>query len=577
MIETRFKNSRSALLRTFHFLWANAAWVVILAAILIIAGVNLIAPHALPEDPARRLDSLREARLAAEAEPVYRELLAADPLNLELHFAYIQNHFDIPSVKSQGKADPSLVAFYRGLAEEPITRDVGLFGLGLVQARQNDFNQALAYFRQVNGKNIKYVNLWTGKAYLELEKERLAEMYFRREIKAGGDIEGAVSSLLSLYLEQNQLEKLKAVKEDPQLAPFIDFKYQRRLALKTGELSTYLRFTFLSPVQRLAFEAILSALLVGSVWFIYLRRIDVFHEEPLILSVGMLAGGALSALLSLIFSDGLNVLLPLSFGRGWPSDLVFSVLHIGLVEETAKFLPVLLILPLFRRPKEPFDLVFYGGLSALGFATLENAFYFTRHGIGITASRFVFSTIMHMSMTGIVSYAYARARFIRPGRLLPALLGGLGASALVHGLFDFFLMGALSRFSGFSIFILLLTAREFYRSIRTTLNFSPFFDETRSALPRLTNYGLLCSATAVLFVLVFLFNHFTSSTEIANMQLSTLALIALPAVLAVYTSLGKLRLDRGQIVPFLSFSLAKSINSKVKAGWKWNVRAGEAG
>jgi len=577
MIDTRVPSTGRFLSRVSRFIWANPACVVILGALLIIGGVNLFAPHTLPEDPARRLDSLLGARMPAEAEPVYRELLAADPLNLELHYAHIQNHFEIAAVKNQGRADPALVAYYVALAAEPGTRDVGSFGLGLIQARQKDFSQALVYYRQVADRSLKYLSLSTGKAYLELENTRLAEAYFRREIKSGGDITGAVSGLLSLYLNQNQVEKLRALMKDPQVAPFIDLKYQRKLALKTGELSTYLRFTFLSPVQRLSFEAILSALLVCAVWFVYLRRIDVFAEEPLHLPFAMLAAGALSALVSLIFSDSLNELLPLSLGHGWVNDLTFSILHIGLVEETAKFLPVLLILPLARRPREPFDLVFFGSLSALGFATLENALYFSQHGIGITASRFVFSTVMHMSMTGIVSYAYARARFIRPGRLIPALLSGLAAGALVHGMFDFFLLGPLTRFSGLSILVLLLAAREYYRMIRTTLNFSPFFSETRSASSRLNNCGLLFSATAAFFVLVFLFNHFTSSTEIANKQLSSLALISLPAILAVYTSLGSLKLAREQFVPVMRLPFVNRISALRGTGKYWNTSPGEIG
>jgi hypothetical protein len=182
-----------------------------------------------------------------------------------------------------------------------------------------------------------------------------------------------------------------------------------------------------------------------------------------------------------------------------------------------------------------------------------------------------------MCMTGIVSYAYARARYIRPGRLALALLAGLGTSALVHGLFDFFLLSVYGRFPGFSIFVLLITAREFYRTIQTSLNFSPYFDEVQAASSRLNNYGLLFASTAAFFALVFLFHNFTSSTDIANKQLASLALISLPAVLAIYTSLGRLYLTRGQVVPFMKLSLVHRMSERWSAGRRWNIRPGEIG
>jgi protease PrsW len=567
--------SNTCAYRIAGFFYRRTAWIVILAAALVVGGVNLFAPRALPEDPAKRLESLLGAKMPLEAEAVYRELLAADPQNLELHYGFIRNHFDIPAAKKQSDTDEAFIGFYHRLAEDPETRNVGMFGLGLIKAKQKDFNQALTWYRQVSNRKMKWLNLATGKAYLELMKEEQAERYFRKEIQSGGDLPGAVSGLLAIYIRQNQDDKLQALKEDPQLAPFIELKYQRKLALKYGQVSTYLRHTFFSPMERLSAEAVLCALLICAVWLTYLRRIDIFAEEPFYLPLAMLTAGAVSALVSLIFSDSLNALLPLSMGQGWAKDLAYSIFYIGLVEETVKILPVLLILPLARRPREPFDLVFFASLSALGFATLENALYFSRHGIGITASRFVFSTIMHMSMTGIAVYAYARARMVLPKRIIPALLSGLAAGAIVHGLFDFFLLGPFTRFSGLSIFILLLASREYYRMVRTTLNLSPFFNQEQAASPRLVNYGLLFSSAALFFMVVFLFHNFSSSTEIANKQLSSLVMISSPAILAVYTSLGRLHLAQGEIVQFLKIPFRKKAlpDQEIHSMWIQNNAA----
>lgn len=76
----------------------------------------------------------------------------------------------------------------------------------------------------------------------------------------------------------------------------------------------------------------------------------------------------------------------------------------------------------------------YGSLSALGFATLENAHYFGRLGLGIVFWRFLLSTVLHMALTSIPCYAWAYAAHVRRrGSALLPVLGGLAAAALLHG------------------------------------------------------------------------------------------------------------------------------------------------
>jgi hypothetical protein len=221
------------------------------------------------------------------------------------------------------------------------------------------------------------------------------------------------------------------------------------------------------------------------------------------------------------------------------------------VEEVVKFLPVLVILNMMHRVSEPFDLVVYGSCSALGFATLENALYFSRYGLEIAFFRFFFSTLMHLSMTSIICYTWAKARFIFHENNMLALLRGLLVAATIHGLFDFFVLNPTSGQYALGMAIAFVMAREYYRMLRNLLNFSPFFNEDLASSRGLKNNQLLLSAGLILLLIAFLYSNFEFSTEIARSRTLHIGIFALPTMTAVIIPLGKLGLTKGRFNPFL--------------------------
>jgi hypothetical protein len=134
-----------------------------------------------------------------------------------------------------------------------------------------------------------------------------------------------------------------------------------------------------------------------------------------------------------------------------------------------------------------------------------------------------------------------------------ALLAGLLLAASVHGLFDFFLMGTLSKLTALSFALTVILAREYHRMLRNTLNFSPHFSELLANSCRLKNFELFFSATLVTLTIVYLYYNFDYSTDIANQQLLNSSLTSLPAFIAVFGSLGKLSLEKGRLLPLNIF------------------------
>jgi RsiW-degrading membrane proteinase PrsW (M82 family) len=88
---------------------------------------------------------------------------------------------------------------------------------------------------------------------------------------------------------------------------------------------------------------------------------------------------------------------------------------------------------------EPMDGIVYGATAALGFAALENALYVMDGGWMTALVRAVTAVPMHAAAGAILGYGVARGRFSSSGRA--AVLTAWGAAVLVHGLYDFGLLG----------------------------------------------------------------------------------------------------------------------------------------
>jgi len=116
---------------------------------------------------------------------------------------------------------------------------------------------------------------------------------------------------------------------------------------------------------------------------------------------------------------------------------------IGLLEEACKLLPFLLIVR-FKSFDEEIDGIIYASAIALGFASWENIRYLQYlDGFELYGRAFA-SPLTHTVFSSIWGYVVGRAR-IKGNPVLPAVLGGVGISAALHGLFDFFTLSLALR------------------------------------------------------------------------------------------------------------------------------------
>lgn len=121
-------------------------------------------------------------------------------------------------------------------------------------------------------------------------------------------------------------------------------------------------------------------------------------------------------------------------------------LAVGIIEESAKFIP----LALFIRNKSYFnehtDGIIYFGIVGLTFGLIENLFYlfFYKSHLGGSNLTGIFRLIVlfffHAASTGIVGYYFAKAKVHKQSIARPIIV--LAILAVVHGLYDFLFLYA---------------------------------------------------------------------------------------------------------------------------------------
>ena len=116
--------------------------------------------------------------------------------------------------------------------------------------------------------------------------------------------------------------------------------------------------------------------------------------------------------------------------------LIYSVLAIGGIEESAKLAPFLIVALRLRAFDEPVDGIIYAAFIALGFAFVENIQYLqyvTGHEM---VGRGFASPLVHIMFASIWGYHIGLA-FLQRKKLAFVVVRYLALAALAHGSYDF--------------------------------------------------------------------------------------------------------------------------------------------
>jgi RsiW-degrading membrane proteinase PrsW (M82 family) len=128
------------------------------------------------------------------------------------------------------------------------------------------------------------------------------------------------------------------------------------------------------------------------------------------------------------------------------ATLVQSVFTIGLPEELAKALPLLLVVALMRNQIGPRTYLYLGAVSGLTFGAVESMVYSALYNNDIERTgdtrfvtgiiwRLLTDSLFHAALAGIVGVFIGFATVSRHNRVV-FVLTGLGLAAVLHGLYD---------------------------------------------------------------------------------------------------------------------------------------------
>ena len=522
-------------------------------AAAVIGMVHLIGVFQ-PAAASERLDKALKAGNYQTAAAIYRELLAAEFFEVAYHRGLLRSA--LRQAERAGRVGSEAAATLRQeyadytQSDDPAIVDIGWYGLGFWASLLNDWPEALAAFERVQNRDLAYLNNSFGYIYFELRDFQRAEAAFYREIEVGGNIEGAYSNLARLYFIADDFEALEGLLHDEVAGEVMPRRIRRLTALKGGDIRLYL-------VESLRMEYItvcgLAAAAVALVlWFEYVRRLDVFEPEPIAALLLTLAMGMGFSLGCGPLYDAIDFGLGLRLGQGLWRDLAYCILGIGLVEETFKIIPFLLMLRFSRQVNESIDYVIYAGVAALGFAFMENLLYFQDPGLGRILGRTYSAVPLHMSLTAFAAYGLFYARYRCQGRGQWGYFAlTFAAACIVHGLYDFWLLadGLDGRWRLLSLLILILGVQVFSNMIKNGLNQSEFNPDARERIEHRTRY--LVYGLSAVFWLQYLLQAWRWGPDNANMGIMQAALFLYFPLLVIFGNLGVIPIRKNHWVPLL--------------------------
>ncbi len=331
-----------------------------------------------------------------------------DTLNIELHYKFINQHFNKPYVIETPigytyRDDQSIKAYYESYLHnyDSIVMDIGNLGLGMIYSRQNQHAIANEYFTKVQNKSLKYYNNERGLALLELGYGQEAANSFKKEILLGVKNEAVFKNLSKAYYQGGNFSDLNKLIYQSKLDINWDDKILNDLNFITGNYPDYLLKRFSITIS---LPSLIASALIGLVWLIFLFLLIRLELNHILIALLTCLISMFTSFLCFILYDFYRLKLGFTLTGGMMNDFLYSFLGIGLIEEIVKIIPFLIIYAFLSHKTKPIHLFIYAGASAIGFATVENLFYIDTDQLNIIHSRGLMCVISHVFDTSIIVY-----------------------------------------------------------------------------------------------------------------------------------------------------------------------------
>ena len=258
---------------------------------------------------------------------------------------------------------------------------------------------------------------------------------------------------------------------------------------------------------------VLLSFLISYTWYRYLTWLDRFEREKVGWEVAVFVVACGTTFLTFPLGGFIIPRLELVLdGSPW-NDWWYAVIGIGLVEETVKLLPLLLIIAFTAQADEPFDLILYGSISALGFAFVENTMYLAKSELYAVGGRVLYASVAHMCFTSIIAYCMAMARR-RGTHWFWGALVGLVLAAFAHGFYDYWLL-APDRPHVLTMVFFLANIHLWVAMKTNLINLSPHYQEQMRPQPVMFRYRMI-NALSAIFLFTYALKFLLQGADGAN-------------------------------------------------------------
>ena len=292
----------------------------------------------------------------------------------------------------------------------------------------------------------------------------------------------AFAKFRNLSIQEEQLWRLKPYVE--LLEPYYKFVLEKNLIL-----SIVFYFEFLKENISILLFSFFSVFF----WIIFFLRANLFTLKKTPYYIGAFVLGASSVLFLFPYIHHfVYYLFPLKYGF-----FIKCIINIGLVEELVKIFPLLIMLMLMGEKKEPVDFLIFAGMSALGFAFIENTEKLYEYSLSALRTRTILCSIAHAIYSMIFAYFIFIPIYQRKNIILYSLLG-LFLSALMHGVWDYLVFAEIKEDLTLLYYaIVILGLWVCIRMFNNVLNVSPNFTFTKNK-----NYLSIIFVYTVFFILL---------------------------------------------------------------------------
>jgi protease PrsW len=490
------------------------------------------------------------------AETRYKELLQSAPYEIENHRGYINAHFSQPKVKGKNnyRYDTDISAYYNDLSRSPDARlrDLGNYGLGLTSTLLDNYKDAAVFFGRISDRRLPYYNNSYGYCLWKIGDRAGAEACFKREILWGKNRTGAVANLSSLWQEKGEYDSISTLLSNPDYKALVPGKVVRFSFLHRHSYGAYLIRVVHRDLLHNTVEGVCAALIICAIWFFYFIRIDIFEPEKLrflLLTFGL---GILSAIFCTVLYDTYEYFWHFRLSGVWGKDIFYCIFGIGLIEETVKIAPVLILFRFTKQVNESVDLLIYASISALGFAFMENLLYFNMPGLHTISGRAFSAVVMHMGLSSIAIYGLMLGIHKYKKHAIPLFLLTFFIACAIHGIYDFWLTGkgVIQDFSMFSFLILLFLVQVFGRMLNNALNLSVFFSRIKiDRLHVLT--GFLSISLSYVLLVQYLIMAAKFGIQNANLSLVQSTWSSWLMIFLIVANLSKFQVEKNRLLPLI--------------------------